>query len=114
MTRGTRLLAQDLLEADFATIGNMYGQPMAGGTIEQPCRIFILKNNTDGTIFWSFDGVDDAFFTSAGEQLKINAASAKIDEGGLFLSGNTRVFVRFDEEPTEGACYFMILYGKGD
>lgn len=106
-----RLLAEPLRTLAFGAIGPVY---MGIGTaLDNPCRILNIQNQTDVSILFSLDGVDDHFLLPANGFILLDVSSNEVHNGGWFISQGQRFYAKSNGFlPTSGAVYLSAFYGK--
>ncbi len=105
-----RLAAEPLRSLAFGAISGTYAG--LGSALANPCRQFILNNNTDVLLTFSLDGVNDHFVLASNSQLIDDVGSNSLLPGGSWnMAQGTRLYVK--GAPTLGAVYFSVFYGSG-
>lgn len=109
-TTATRILAENLQHANFGAIGG--GFTPLGVPLFNPSVMMILTNATDENVIFSFDGINDHVFVPNGSSVTLNFSSNKVNDRGLFLANNTRVYVTQgpDGPPSSGAVWVSSFY----
>lgn len=75
-------------------------------------RMYIIDNDTDGDLIFSFDGVTDQLFVAAGafKLFDFNTNKFLVDQKWV-LPINTQIYVRYSSAPAKNSVYVMALYG---
>lgn len=105
-----RLKPEPARSLAFGSIGAAY---MGVGTaLSRPVRILFIQNLTNGSLWFSLDGIDDHFPLQASGFVLLDIASNKTLSQGLFLAEGERLYVKELQTPTSGAVYFTTFYGS--
>ena len=76
-----------------------------------PTRLYMLVNDTDGLMTFSWDGVNDHFVLPPTGQLIFDITSNKTSTSGYFaVPEGTRTYVK--GTATSGSVYLSLFYGK--
>jgi hypothetical protein len=106
----TRLVPQTI--QTVAAAGIALGYNPLGAPLIAPAALFILQNDTDVSVFFSFDGVNDHFFLPTKGFLVLDLATNKSLDRGAFFAQGTQVWVRLEfAAATTSAVYLSMLYG---
>jgi len=97
--------------AAFGAIGGAYAA--VGNSTTLPGRLFIIKNNTDQQLIFSFDGVHDHFTLNSMENLIVDGcANSATTVVGFYLDVGTTLFVKDNGvAPASGSVYFSVMVG---
>lgn len=117
MSYGIRLLFEDQRSIDSGDID--VGYDLVGTVFDNPVRILMLDNLTNGDLQISIDGIHDHFIMAAGSGKIIdvcsNVASSGGDGSGAFLiARGDGIYVKYITVPSSGSLYVSVMYGKGD
>jgi hypothetical protein len=84
-----------------------------GAVLANGARAFYILNDTDGTITFSIDGVNDHFLMITDSYILFDVSSNQSFSQGFFLPVNTQFWARQNvlPNPTTGSVYLTILYG---
>ena len=82
-----------------------------GVALTQPIRQFFIQNLTDGTLMFSFDGVNDHFPLPRNGFYVSDITANASTTGGWFLAEGDRLYVKEVDTPTTGSVYFSAFYG---
>ena|ERR1700679_3903821 len=101
-----RIIQEGSITTSYTDLGSSFGHPM---------RILNFKNNTDGIIYVSFDGVNDNLdFPPHTFQLYDLTSDQDFDEKFRFSTG-TQIFVKYvGTAPTTGYFSLSAIYGMGE
>lgn len=104
-----RFRADTVRSLAFGSIGAAY---MGVGTaLTQPIRQFFIQNLTDGTLMFSFDGINDHFPLPRNGFYVSDITANASTPGGWFLAEGDRLYVKEVDTPTTGSVYFSAFYG---
>jgi hypothetical protein len=99
-----RTLAYTGISGSFAAVGS----PTRNAT-----RLICFTNNTDGDMFFSYDGINNMLFVAAGSFKLFDVCSNRDDYNGVYLlPSNQQWWVAQSTMPTKGAVYIEVLYGQ--
>jgi len=106
-----RIMPELLRTVDHTSIGTSsyvgIGSPFAN-----PIRLFFLQNQTDQTMLFSWDGINDHIALPASGFLLMDVTSNKTSNGGtLEVAQGTRFYVKGASGPTSGAIYLSVFFG---
>jgi len=87
------------------------GYTAVGTALDNPSRILIINNFTDGDLMFSLDGIDDHLAIAGPGSLILDITSNKGVAGGLYLAQGTIIYVKRIDTPTEGGVYISSFYG---
>lgn len=100
-----RVIDSGDLEATYVQVGPV---------IQNPIREITIKNNTNGIVYISFNGVDDhiAYPPTSGDAYDL--AANRVDPAGrLEQPAQGFIWARYEgAAPTTGAVYVMLLYAS--
>ena len=106
------------LKIKFDTCRSLaFGSIVAGYTgvgtyLAYPARMVIIQNHTDASVWFSEDGIADAFPLLPNGQLVLDLATNKTQDQGLYMDAGSRLYVkRLVGVPSSGAVYFSVIYG---
>jgi hypothetical protein len=107
----TRMLFEPQKTLGFADIGAAY---MGVGTaLEHPIRQFLIVNNTNAALQFSFDGLNDHFIIPANGYFLNDITSNRSVSQAFFLAEGDRLYAKqLGDAPTDGSVYFTAMYGK--
>jgi hypothetical protein len=113
MSLSIRARFEPLRTLGFAAIGPAY---MGVGTaIDHPIRQFLIQNQTDVLLVFSFDGINDHFDLPKDGYWVEDVTANKTNTQGLFFAEGDRLYVRQDTAaPTRGKVSFSAIYGADD
>lgn len=98
-----RSLAHGSISGSFAIVG-----AATSPAIHQ----FIVSNDTDQTLIFSFDGINDHFVLLAGSQF-VSDVNANKSSNHLFMGAGDALYVRYGgSAPASGSVYFSTMYGS--
>ncbi len=105
-----RLRFETEREAAFGAI--VAGYTGVGAAFANPIRLIVLQNQTDVSLTFSFDGVNDTITIPSNVGFTFDISSNKDSPGdALFLSAGDRIFVKRDGVPTSGSVFVTAFYG---
>jgi hypothetical protein len=108
---GTQTVNLEALRSlPFGSIGATY--TAIGTPLIHEARMYIIDNNTDGDLIFSFDGVTDELFVAAGafKLFDFNTNRLHVDQKWVLPIG-TQIYVKYSTAPTKKSVYVMALYG---
>lgn len=84
-----------------------------GTALEEPCRIFILKNLTNTNLIFSLDGATDHFYLPSGGFELIDGCTNAVRDEGFFVPIRTIFYVRHEvaAPPASGIAAIEIIHG---
>lgn len=105
------LYAEQLRSLAFGAITGTYAG--IGPSLEFPCRIYYIQNQTDVLLAFSWDGITDHFVIPSGGFILLDVTTNRTDTGGsMNIAAGRRTYVR---EPagaaTLGGVYLTSFYG---
>lgn len=109
MSFPTRIEFEPIRVIPFGSI--VAGYTPLGSPSSNPLRLIELLNNTDETVVFSFDGVTDQIFISAGfgQRLLSNDLAGR-NEDALYVEG-TQLFIKFlSTPPTTGTAEVVMAF----
>lgn len=94
----------------FGSITNAY--TAVGAATTAPINQFVLVNETDKTLYISFDGVNDHLVLLSGTQF-VNDVNSNKSTNHLFMGEHENVYVKYVAgAPTSGSLYFSTMFGS--
>jgi hypothetical protein len=102
---------ESLRSLAFGSISGTYAG--IGTATLNPCRLYLIQNETDVLLTFSWDGVNDHFVVPSGAGLIVDVTSNRTSttlSGYLAIPEGTRTYVK--GSPTLGSVYLSIFYGK--
>ena len=94
----------------FGGISGSYAK--VGGVTTNGTRLICLTNNTDGDMFFSYDGINNMLFVAAGSFKLFDICSNRDDTNGVYLLPSSQQwYVKQSTAPSKGAVYIEVLYG---
>lgn len=105
-----RLLVEPVRSLAFGSI--VAGYTGVGTSIDHPARMIYVVNLTNGSLMFSFDGIEDHFPLAAGGYLILDISSNKTMSQHFYLAEEERLYVKRIDTPTTGSVYFTVFYGK--
>lgn len=105
-----RFKAEPIRSLAFGSIAA--GYTGIGTVVDHPIRQFLIVNNTDVALMFSFDGVNDHFvILSQGFFLDDISSNQSHSAQGWYLAQDSRLYVKQLGVPTTGSVYFSTFYG---
>lgn len=104
-----RFSAEPLRTLAFGSIIGAYTG--IGTAIDHAIRILYVQNLTDARLLFSFNAVDDHFILPENGFLLLDVTSNQTYKSGFFVPENGRVYVKQDQNPTQGNCHVSVFYG---
>lgn len=111
MSLAVRLYPEPVRTLAFGSISGTYAK--IGTPLVNPCRIFLLQNQTDSLLMFSLDGTNDHFPLPAQGYIIIDVTTNKTVDVGAFFAQNTQFWVKQIVMPTVGSVYLTSFYGAG-
>ena len=106
----SKIYPEPLRYVDYPFITMVYA-PL-GSPFANPVRIFWLQNQTDVTIFCSFDGVTDHFVLPSKTFLLLDiTTNSSLPAGSLYFAQGQRLYIASPVSPTTGTVYLSVFYG---
>lgn len=96
----------------FASISGTYAA--VGTPFAHAMRIIRIINNTNGDMFFSFDGTTDNLFVPANSFVLYDIAANDDPTDQFRLSKGTQIYVKQSTAPTSGSVYIEAIYGQGE
>jgi hypothetical protein len=93
------------ISGTYAALGTPFGHAM---------RVVRFINNTNGDLFFSFDGTTDNLFVPAGSFVLYDIASDDDFNDQFRISKGTQIYVKQSTAPTSGTAYLEAIYGRGE
>lgn len=92
--------------------GSISGTYMGiGSATLNPTRIYWIQNNTDTSLTFSWDGINDHFMLPSDGFLLLDVTANKTSTGGMAaVPTGTRTYVK--GSPTTGTVDLTIFYGR--
>lgn len=112
MAYGIRIVPDTLRTVAFGAIGA--GYTALGTVFLHPMRIISIKNLTNATLFFSFDGVTDHEVVENSSGIVLDFCANSVNTAGAFVGVGTTVYVKQSGVPTSGAVYLSCYYGFGE
>lgn len=113
MAYGKRILPETMRSLTAAGIGAAFAA--IGTAFDNSIRILSIKNNTDGDVIFSFDGVNDHEILPASAALVYDLTANKVHDGGAFIARDTIMYAKDGPTaPTTGTVYVSVYYALGD
>ena len=97
-----RSLDHSLITANYTGIGT---------EITNPIRILRVQNITNVLLWFSYDGVNDHEALPANSFLLLDITANKTGNHGYYLAEGTRIYVKRNGIPIDGAVYVTVYYG---
>ena len=105
-----RFAAETLRSLAFGSISGTYAA--VGSALINPARQFMIVNNTNILLTFSFDGTNDHFVLLPGTSFIDDVMTNKASTGGSWaLPHGAILYVK--GEPASGSVYFSVFYGAG-
>jgi len=105
-----RLRFETEREAAFGAI--VAGYTGVGTAFDNPIRLIVLQNQTDASLTFSFDGINDTITIPSNVGFTFDISSNKDSPGNaFFLATGDRIFVKRDGTPTSGSVFVTAFYG---
>lgn len=104
-----RLMFEPIRSLDSGSIGAAYmgiGDPLTNAI-----RLLLVQNETDTSLMFSANGVDDHFQLPAGGFLLLDITANKTVSQGFYIAEGTRFYVKEIVTPTTGSVYVTVAYG---
>jgi hypothetical protein len=114
MSIGIRASYEPLRVLDHAAIGAVYIG--VGTPTQNPMRQFIIKNLTDVTLVFSWDGINDwDMLPKTGYYISDICSNKSTNGGMLELPENERLYVKqYTVPPTKGEVTFSVMYANNE
>ena len=95
----------------FGSISGAFAK--VGAVTTNATRLICITNNTDGDMFFSYDGINNMLFVAAGSFKLFDICSNRDDYNGAYLlSSQMQWYVKQSTAPSKGAVYIEVLYGE--
>ena len=108
MSLAIRCLAEPRRTLAFGSISGSYAA--VGSPFVHPARIVLFQNQTDSTIVFSLDGVNDHFSLLTNTSFVLDVSSNKDANGnGFYIAANTTIYV--SGSPGTGQVEVGVFYG---
>jgi hypothetical protein len=107
MGQPIKLVFEPLRVKEFGSITSSY--TAVGTAIEFPFRIIRLFNNTNVSVFFSFDGSTDHEFLSTNSFSLYDLTTNQALMSGAFMPGNTTVYVKDNGTPASAGCVTLTI-----
>jgi|ERR1700733_405648 len=105
-----RLVPQTLRTVAFGGLTINYN-PL-GTPLDAAASIILLQNNTDASVVFSLDGVNDHFFLPTDGFLVLDLTTNKSLDQGAFIAKGTQFYVRLlFAAATTNAVYLSVMSG---
>jgi hypothetical protein len=112
-SRGIRVIPDELRTLAFGAIGA--GYTAIGAVFDNPIRIISLKNLTDHTLVFSYDGVTDHEILPSESGLVLDFTANSANASFPFIAAGTTIYVKDNGVgPTTGLAAVSAYYCKGD
>jgi hypothetical protein len=107
------LRAEAIRSLAFGSISGSYAD--VGTQLGRPIRIMYIQNNTDASMMFSFDGVNDHIFLPANSFFLVDVTANQISNvNGFYISKGTQMQVKqISGAPTSGSVYISAFYARG-
>ena len=112
MSYGIKLLPDTLRTVAFGAIG--VGYTAIGAHFNHPMRIISIKNLTNATLLFSFDGVTDHEVVPSEVGIVWDFCTNRVSTAGAFIGVGTTIYVKQSGVPTSGSVYVSCFYGYGE
>lgn len=112
MALAIKLLFEPMRSLAFGSI--VSGYMGVGTSLSNPVRQIFVQNLTDGTLTFSFNGVDDHFVLPTQGFLLLDITSNKTQNTGFYIEKGSRLYVKRLDTPSLGSVYFSVMYGSED
>jgi len=112
MAYGLRLVPDLLRTSAFGAIGA--GYTAVGTVFLHPMRIVSIKNLTDESLLFSFDGINDHEIVSGQSGIVWDFCANKYGDAGAVIGAGTTIYVKQSGVPTTGSVYISAFYGFGE
>jgi len=107
---GIQVGMEQLRTLAFGSISGTYAG--IGTSFAHPARMIYIVNETNGSLTFSIDGVNDYFVLAASSQLVFDFMSNNaLPSGSWTLAQGTRIYVK--GSPSSGSVYLSVFYGSG-
>jgi hypothetical protein len=94
----------------FGSISGTFAK--VGSTTTNATRLVCFTNNTDGDMFFSYDGINNMIFVVAGGFKLFDICANRDDKNGVYLlSSSMQWYVKQSTAPSKGSVYIEVLYG---
>lgn len=104
--------ADSLRSVAFGSITNSYTN--LGTPLTHNWRMWRITNNTNGDMFFSFDGTNDNLFVPANSFVLYDiSANDDTTNNPLFMSLGTQFLIKYSSAPTSGSVYLEGFYAQG-
>jgi len=114
MSYAKRILAEPLRSLGFASIGATY--TAVGTALAFPSRIVSIKNMTNASVIFSYDGTNNNEILPASSAMILDFTTNRVNVEGIFFGEGTVIYAKQgpDGAPGSGSVYISSYYGKGD
>lgn len=113
MAAGIRLNAEQLRILDFTDLSETFAA--VGDELVHPAHMYIIQNQTDVDIYWSWHGsVIQGFLPANGGHMILDITTNKRWEQGMYLARGVTTYaaaVPGQPAPTTGSVYVTVFYG---
>ena len=100
-----RTIAEATVTAVYQKLGTPFAHAM---------RVLNFKNNTDGDMMISFDGVTDNIFVAADSFDLYDLTSDEDGNESFRYEIGSQIWIRYVTAPTTGSFYVVAIYGRGE
>lgn len=108
-TLATRLLFEPVRSLAYTSITGSY---VAIGTpLLHPARQIFIQNDTDVTLMFSLDGVNNHFPLPTYGFILLDITSNKTTDSGFYIAQGTQFYVKEVGTPSLGTVYVSAMYG---
>jgi len=112
MSTSVKFDVDEVRSLGFAATGAAY---MGIGTsFSSPVRVIQIKNLTNESMMFSFDGIKDHFPLPGFSALLLDITRNNSVEDNFFLGSQERIYVRRIGVPTLGSVYVSAFMGESD
>lgn len=110
-SQSIRFQAETLRSLAFGSIGAAY---MGIGTsFDNPVRMIHLTNDTNVSLLFSFDGVNDHIFLPSSGFILLDVTANKTREQGWYIAEGDRLYVKeYTAAPGSGSVHLSCFYGR--
>ena len=105
-----RLLFEPVRSLAYTSVAS--GYTAIGTPLVYPARQIFVQNDTDVTLMFSIDGVNDHFPLPTSGFLLLDITSNKTHEQGFYIGQGTTFYVKEVGSPSTGTVYVSVMYGK--
>jgi len=104
-----RIKFEPLRSLSYADITTSY--VAVGSATENPAHVAYISNITNGSLLFSFDGMNNHLIIPANGYFLLDISTNKVTQEGFWLAEGTTLYVKQFDTPTTGFVSFSLIYG---